>query len=130
MPAFPADVHLKGGQNAAPVLAELAREFYEPIIPIVVELRGRGLSLRAIACELQSRGIKPRYGCQAGWSAAQVRRVLARGAVAAESQPEPQQSPACGTAATASQQAPPAAAGLHLLIDQVDKGPFTNSQAR
>jgi Recombinase len=87
MPEFPADAHLKGGQNAAPVLAQLAREFYAPIIPVVLELHGQGLSLRAIATELEQRGIKSRWGWPR-WSAAQVRRVLARGlAAAAESPP-------------------------------------------
>jgi hypothetical protein len=57
--------------------AWVAREFYAPIIPIVMELHGQGLSLRAIGRDLDQRGIKPRYGYQAGWNAAQVRRVLA-----------------------------------------------------
>jgi hypothetical protein len=85
MPGFPAGVHLKGGQNAAPVLAELAREFYAPSIPVVLTLHGHGLSLGAIARELESRRIKPNHGCQAEWSAVQVRQVLARGLAAAES---------------------------------------------
>src|ERR1700683_2328355 len=81
MPTFPPDGrHLKGGRNAAPVLAKLAREFNAPIVPIVVELRRQGLSLRAIAGELEQRGIKPRHG--AGWSAAQVLRILKRGSAA------------------------------------------------
>jgi hypothetical protein len=125
MPAFPPDAHLKGGRNAAPVLAEMAREFYAPIIPIVMELHGQGLSLRAIAAELERRKIKTRWEWPR-WSAAQVRRIVARGLAIAES--EPQVSPACATAPPASQQAPPAAAGVHLLIDQVDKGPFSKSQ--
>ena len=124
MPTFPPGIHLKGGQNAAPVLAELAREFYAPIIPVVMELHRQGMSLRAIARELESRGIKPRYGYQAGWAAAQVRRVLTRGLTTAES-------PACSACETddpASQKTPSAAPGIHLLIDQVDTGPFTSSQ--
>jgi hypothetical protein len=52
MPHFPPGVHLKGGQTSAVVNAELAREFYAPIIPLVTELRRQGLSLRAIAREL------------------------------------------------------------------------------
>src|SRR4051794_30402904 len=98
MPAFPPGVHLKGGQNAAPVLAEMAREFYAPIVPVVVELRGQGLSLRAIARELDRRGVRTRQVSKpafAGlgtdgeplwdmeilrWSAAQVRRILMRAA--------------------------------------------------
>jgi hypothetical protein len=46
-----------------------------PIVPIVMELHAQGLSLRAIAGELERRGVKPRYGCRPAWSAAQVRRV-------------------------------------------------------
>jgi hypothetical protein len=79
MPSFPPGVHLKGGRNAAPVLARLAREFYEPIIPVVAELRNQGLSLRAIARELEKRGIKARF-YEDSWSATQVRRVLLRAA--------------------------------------------------
>jgi hypothetical protein len=73
-----------GGRKAAPVLAAMARDFYAPIIPVVVELRRRGLSLRAIATELQRQGIKTRYQCRGGWSAAQVRRVLIRAEQASE----------------------------------------------
>jgi hypothetical protein len=125
MPTFPPDAHLKGGRNAAPVLAEMAREFYAPIIPIVMELHGQGLSLRAIAAELERRKIKTRWEWPR-WSAAQVRRIVARGLAIAEA--ELQDAPACATALPASQQAPPAAAGIHLLIDQVDKGPFSKIQ--
>src|SRR5580704_11884757 len=124
MPTVPPDGrHLKGGRNAAPVLARLAREFYAPIVPVVLDLRRQGLSLRAIAGELEVRGIKPRYGCQAGWSAAQVKRILARGSAGCETAapagqqapappelpPETQQFAACETPAPANQQAPPAA---------------------
>jgi len=55
----------------------MAREFYAPIIPIVLELHRQGLSLRAIARELGQRGIKTRQEWR-HWSATQVRRVLAR----------------------------------------------------
>ena len=58
MHGFPPGVHLIGGRNAAPYLRQLAREFYAPIIPVVVDLRRQGLSLRAIARELDRRGIK------------------------------------------------------------------------
>src|SRR5947199_7404481 len=79
MPAFPPGVHRIGGQNAALAHAQQAREFYVPIIPIVAELHGQGLSLRAIARELDRRGVKTRleYPGQR-WSATQVKRVLAR----------------------------------------------------
>jgi len=93
MPGFPPGAQLKGGAASAPVNRELAREFYEPIIPVVVELR-QGLSLRQIAAELDRQGIKTRVGCWyesatgemtvIRWSATQVKRVLARaGAVPA-----------------------------------------------
>lgn len=82
MHQFPPAAHVIGGQNAAPYLRQLAREFYAPIIPIVVELRQQGLTLRAIAGELGRRGIKTRQGWD-HWSATQVRRVLARAGVGA-----------------------------------------------
>jgi hypothetical protein len=81
MPAFPPGVHLKGGAAAAPYLAQLAREFYAPLLPLVAELRRQGLSLRAIARELEKRGLKSRHGWTE-WSATQVRRMLARAASA------------------------------------------------
>jgi hypothetical protein len=81
MPQFPPDAHLKGGQAAAPVNAELARQFYAGILPVVVELHGQGLSLRGIAVELDRRGIRPRLGYDGQrWSATQVRRLLSRAA--------------------------------------------------
>lgn len=77
MRGFPPGVHLIGGQVSAAVNAQLAREFYADILPIVVELRRQGMSLRAIAAELDGRGIKTRQGWDR-WSANQVRRVLLR----------------------------------------------------
>jgi hypothetical protein len=77
MPAFPPGANIKGGAAAAPIHRQLAREFYGPVIPVVVELRRRGLSLRAIARALDERGVKTRYGPN-GWTAQQVSRVLAR----------------------------------------------------
>lgn len=77
MPCFPPGVHLKGGEVSAVVNAERAREFYRPLLPIVAELRRQGLSLRAIAAELDRRGIKTRQEWD-HWSATQVRRVLIR----------------------------------------------------
>jgi hypothetical protein len=89
MPHFPEGAYHKGGAAAAPVLAELAREFYAPLLQIVAELRARGLSLRAIARELDARGVQTRFGC-GGWSAMQVQRVLARANAAAASGPPAQ----------------------------------------
>jgi hypothetical protein len=79
MPRFPPGVHLIGGRNAAVTNAQLARDFYAPILPLVAELHRQGLSLRAIARELDRRGVKTRmqYPDQR-WSATQIRRVLAR----------------------------------------------------
>ena len=96
MPRFPPGVHLIGGRNAAATHVRAAREFYAPIIPLVVELRRQGLSLRAIARELDRREIRTRQvgvhrylgagrnGLRWGkleftrWSATHVRRILAR----------------------------------------------------
>ncbi|MBI3410366.1 MAG: recombinase family protein [Planctomycetes bacterium] len=96
MPEFPPGVHLKGGQTAAVTHARMAREFYAPIIPVVLELRRQGLSLRAIARELDQRGIRMRQEAEEleycrkfqirqkpmrrPWNASQVRRILARAA--------------------------------------------------
>jgi hypothetical protein len=79
MPQFPPGVHLKGGQASVESNRRLAQEFYAPILPVVVELHRQGLSLRAIARELDRRGIKTRleYPGQR-WSATQVRRLLIR----------------------------------------------------
>jgi hypothetical protein len=112
-PGFPPGVHVKGGRNAAPIHAQAAREFYAPIIPLVVKLQGQGLSLRAIARELDRQGIKPRYGC-AGWNAAGVRRVLVRAA-----------QPPCAGVAVLSPLTPPtphAVADVHLVVDGQRKG--------
>jgi hypothetical protein len=76
MPGFPPGVHLLGGQASIESNRRLAQEFYAPIIPIVVDLHGQGLSLRAIARELDRMGIMTRHAWD--WSATQVRRVLAR----------------------------------------------------
>jgi hypothetical protein len=79
MGSFPAGAGKKGGINAAPVHKRMAHEFYEPIIPLVMELHHQGFSLRAIGRELEKRGISPRLGYSPGrWSAAQVRRVVCR----------------------------------------------------
>jgi hypothetical protein len=87
----------KGGYNAGITLAAEAKAFYAPLIPIVMELHGKGLSLRANARELEKRKILPRWeydflikaydrqgrprlrGFRSkGWNAAQVRRVVLR----------------------------------------------------
>jgi hypothetical protein len=87
MPGFPPGVHLLGSQASVESNQRLAREFYAPVLPVVAELRRQGLSLRAIARELERRGIKTRQEWD-HWSATQVRRVLAR-AQKAESAQDP-----------------------------------------
>jgi hypothetical protein len=81
MPGFPPGVHHQGGAASAPVNAALALEFYRTLLPLVADLRRRGLSLRAIARELERRAVKTRQEWP-HWSATQVRRVLARAALA------------------------------------------------
>jgi len=77
MPSFPPDACHLGGRNAAPVNREMAREFYAPIIPIVLELRQQRLSLRAIARELVRRGIAARQRSEC-WGVTTIRRILER----------------------------------------------------
>ena len=80
MQAFPADAHRRGGAASAPIHREAAQRFYAPLIPLVVELHGRGLSLRKIAAELNRLGVSTRNFGPVHWSATQVSRVLARAA--------------------------------------------------
>jgi Recombinase len=77
MPHFPPGVHLIGGQTSAITNRAQAATFYAPIIPLVMELRGQGLSLRGIARELERRGVPTRHEF-GRWHARQVARVLAR----------------------------------------------------
>jgi hypothetical protein len=79
MAGFPPDVHRIGGEHSVEVHRAAAREFYAPLLPLILELHRRGLSLRKIARELDARGVKTRmqYPGQR-WSAQQVKRVLAR----------------------------------------------------
>src|SRR5947209_16756432 len=79
MPSFPAGAHLAGGRNAAASNRTAAAEFYAPLVPLVVELRRQGLSLRRIAGELGHRGIPTRHGF-GRWHARQVARILGRAA--------------------------------------------------
>ena len=54
--------------------SERTARFADSVRPIVTELRGRGLSLRRIAAELNRRGIATCHGRQ--WRAQQVSRLL------------------------------------------------------
>ena len=81
MRGFPPGAHRKGGEVSAAVHIDRAREFYAALLPFVADFRRQGLSLRAIALELQRQGLKTRQEWP-HWSATQVRRVLARAAAA------------------------------------------------
>jgi hypothetical protein len=76
VPSFPASVHLRGGRNAAPVNRAPADERYEPILLAAANLRRQGLSLRAIAREVERTGVPTRHGF-GRWHARQVARILA-----------------------------------------------------
>ena len=89
---IPDGVCFKGGANAAPVIREIAREFYAPIIPIVLELHRQGKSLRKIGAELERRKIKSPQGFPR-WAAAQVRRALNRGLGKPTDPPKPRKKP-------------------------------------
>ncbi len=77
MPSFPEGVCYKGGAAAAVTHREECRKHDALIAPIILDLRGQGFSLRAIAAELTARGIKTRQGWLV-WHARQVARILAR----------------------------------------------------
>jgi DNA invertase Pin-like site-specific DNA recombinase len=72
----------RGGPKVATEAGTKARQdkadaFAAAVGPLVAEMQGRGLSLRAIAAELTGRGIRtPRDGA---WTAATVRAVAMRG---------------------------------------------------
>jgi len=71
----------RGGHKVAPELGrevqrKEAQKFAEAVAPRVIELRQRGLSLRQIAAELSTMGVKTRRG--GAWSCETVRDVLRR----------------------------------------------------
>jgi hypothetical protein len=76
MPGFTPEARLKGGQVTGRQTSRLTREADAALLPIVLLLRQQKLSLRAIAAELDRRGIRPRQGRR--WQARQVSRLLAR----------------------------------------------------
>ena len=129
MPSFPVGANLKGGRNAAPVNAQLAREFYEPIIPVVMELHSQGLSLRAIARELEQRGIKPRQEFPQ-WSAAQVRRILCRGLGKPIDVKPDRSEPVYVEPDEPAPPAPPESPYIQLMLNGKPKGLFTKSQVQ
>ena len=67
-----------GNAASAAVRGDRADAFARDVAPIVAELQASGLSLRAVATELERQGVRtPRGGT--AWTAAAVQRVLARG---------------------------------------------------
>ena len=66
----------KGRQESAKARAKAAVEAYADLQPILAELRGKGMSLKAIAGELNGQGHTTRRGKP--WNAVQVMRVLDR----------------------------------------------------
>jgi hypothetical protein len=74
---FPPDASRKGADAAAKAHKEDADEHYRPLYALLLELRAKGLSLAAIAAELNARG--ERTGIFARpWNPTQVGRVLRR----------------------------------------------------
>jgi DNA invertase Pin-like site-specific DNA recombinase len=65
-----------GAKAAGLVLAKAAAEAYADLLPILTELRDKGLSLQAIADELNGQGHTTRRGKP--WNPVQVYRVLER----------------------------------------------------
>jgi DNA invertase Pin-like site-specific DNA recombinase len=68
-----------GAKAGAEARARAAAEAYADLAPTVAELRGKGLSLQAIADELNKQGHTTRRGRP--WNPVQVSRVLDRGRV-------------------------------------------------
>jgi len=66
----------KGRQRSAESRAKAASEAYGDLLPILTDLRIRGMSLQAIANELNTQGHVTRRGKP--WNAVQVSRVLER----------------------------------------------------
>jgi hypothetical protein len=63
-------------RTPALVIAEQARAFDAPIIPLVLDLRRQGVTFDAIARELERQGIENRRGKQ--WHSSKVRQILVR----------------------------------------------------
>ncbi|HEY1978217.1 MAG TPA: recombinase family protein [Candidatus Baltobacteraceae bacterium] len=68
------NLNVDAGQRGAARTAKLARDSYVDVLPLVQELRAKGLSLQAIGAELDARGIFTRNG--RSWNPMQVARVL------------------------------------------------------
>jgi hypothetical protein len=74
---IPEGVHRKGEAAAAITHRELCRKADAAVAPLIVQLRGQGLSLRAIAAELTRRDIRTRQEYRT-WHAWLVARILQR----------------------------------------------------
>jgi DNA invertase Pin-like site-specific DNA recombinase len=66
----------RGRQRSAEARAKAAAEAYADLAPLMAELRGKGLTLQAIADQLNGQGHTTRHGKP--WNAVQVSRVLER----------------------------------------------------
>jgi len=86
MPKFPPGASSKGSRAAAAAHTRLARKFYAALRPILLELRGKGMSIRAIAAELERRQIRTRHGF-ARWHANSVHRAILQAVTPAEIPP-------------------------------------------
>ena len=75
-----AAARLRGSQRAAAEARRLCAEAYADLAPAVAAMRERGLSLRAIAGQLNQEGHTTRRGCV--WNAVQVKRLLEMGSTA------------------------------------------------
>jgi DNA invertase Pin-like site-specific DNA recombinase len=75
------EARLKGTQRAAEAKSRAANEAYADLLPILTDFRARGLTLQAIAAELNVRGHTTRRGKP--WNPVQVARVLERASVPA-----------------------------------------------
>jgi DNA invertase Pin-like site-specific DNA recombinase len=71
------EARAKGAHRAGLAVAQAAAEAYADLAPTLAELRGKGLSLAAIADELNTQGHTTRRGKP--WNPVQISRVLARG---------------------------------------------------
>jgi DNA invertase Pin-like site-specific DNA recombinase len=69
-----AEATAKGRERSAEARAEAAAEAYADLAPMLAELRGKGLSLAAIAADLNAKGHTTRRGRP--WNPVQVARVL------------------------------------------------------
>ena len=65
----------RGRERSAEARAKAAAEAYADLLPTIAELREKGLSLQAIAAELNTQGQTTRKGKP--WNPVQVARVLA-----------------------------------------------------